>query len=102
MTGHGWVLSHGHAHANGSSYQAQNSSGAPNPPASQLRPGDELYVTYDPQKPQVSCACDPKPIMSGARYAWIPVVTMAGTAFVLTLVLGLGLTYAQTRRGITN
>lgn len=86
----------------GSSYQAQNFAEAPNPPASRLRPGDSLYVTYDPHKPQVSCACDPKPIVEGARYAWIPIASTAFVVFVLIVVLRLGWRLTQPQhRGLT-
>ena len=83
---------------NGLTYQAQNFSEAPNPPASRLRPGDNLYVTYDPQKPQVSCACAPKLIIEGAQYVWIPITSAAAGAFVLVTVLSAGAKLAQAQR----
>ena len=43
----------------GETYSSSDNSSLPNPSASDLAIGDELYVVYDTMDPSSSCACDP-------------------------------------------
>jgi hypothetical protein len=46
--------------ADGVTHSSSSVSWPPNPAASELSIGDDLYVVYDSADPSTSCACDPQ------------------------------------------
>jgi hypothetical protein len=61
----------------------QDTPRAPNPPVAELKPGDRLAVSYDPQDVGRSCACDPalleRPPTGWAYLTWFA-IGFAGVA----------------------